>query len=107
MKRVIIYAVAISFLCVAGFAGLSMAADEKGPAEITLQVENSKKPKPALFPHAAHQERIECDKCHKDANYLPGAWSKKAGHALCKACHKAAGDKKLVKCGTCHPKKKK
>lgn len=107
MKKVIIYGVAVAFLCVAGFSGLSMAADDKGPADINMTIEGSKKPKPAQFPHAAHQERIECDKCHKDANYTPAAWTKKTAHALCKDCHKAAGDKKLTKCGTCHPKKKK
>ena len=105
MKKAIIYGVAIAFLCVAGFSGMSMASDDKkGPAEITLQTEAAKKP--AIFPHAAHQERgVECDKCHKDPNYLPGAWTKDAGHKLCKDCHKA--NKAPAKCGTCHPKKKK
>lgn len=102
MKKVIIFGVAIAFLCVAGFSGLSMASDDKGPAEIVLQTAEAKKP--ATFPHAAHQERgVECDKCHKDANFLPGAWTKDAGHALCKNCHKE--NNASVKCGTCHVKK--
>jgi len=100
MKKVIVYAVAVAFLCGAGFAGLSMAEEDKGPAEITLQTAEAKKP--AVFPHAAHQEKIECDKCHKSENYLPGAWTKDAGHALCKDCHKEMGADQ--KCGTCHPK---
>lgn len=100
MKKVIIYGVAIAFLCVAGFAGMGMASDEKGPADITLSTEAGKKP--AVFPHAAHQEKIECDKCHKDANYTAGAWTKDSGHALCKDCHKENGAP--TKCGTCHPK---
>ncbi len=101
MKKVLIYGVAAAFLCVTAAAGISMAED-KGPAEITLKTEAAKKP--ALFPHANHQARIECDKCHKDANFAAGAWTKKAGHALCKDCHKA--NKAPTKCGTCHPKKK-
>ena len=102
MKKVAIYSVAIAFLCVAGFAGMGMASDDdKGPAEITLETAEAKKP--AVFPHAAHQERIECDKCHKDANYTAGAWTKDSGHALCKDCHKAEGAS--TKCGSCHPKK--
>ena len=104
MKKVLIYGVAVAFLCVAGIAGVSMAADDKGPADITMTIKDSAKPKPAEFPHAAHQEKIECDKCHKDVNYLPGAWTKKAAHALCKDCHKA--EKAPKKCTTCHPKKK-
>ena len=101
MKKAIIYAVAVVFLSVAGFAGMGMASDDKGAAEYTLATEAGKKP--ATFPHAAHQERIESDTCHKDANYTPGAWTKDSGHALCKDCHKA--NKASTKCGTCHPKK--
>lgn len=104
MKKVVILGVAVAFLCAAGLASMTMAEEQdKGPAEITLQTAEAKKP--ALFPHAAHQERegMECDKCHKDPNYLPGAWTKDAGHALCKDCHKAEGA--ATKCGTCHPKK--
>lgn len=100
MKKAIVYAVAVVFLTVAGFAGMGMASDDKGPAEITLQTADAKKP--ALFPHAAHQEKVECDKCHKDANYTAGAWTKDSGHALCKDCHKA--NNASTKCGTCHPK---
>lgn len=102
MKKAIILGVAVVFLCVAGFAGMGLASDDKGPADITMTTEAGKKP--ATFPHAAHQERVECDKCHKDANYTAGAWTKDSGHKLCKDCHKA--NKAPTKCGTCHPKKK-
>ena len=102
MKKAIILGVAVVFLCVAGLAGMGMASDDKGPADITMTTEKGKKP--AQFPHAAHQERVECDKCHKDANYTAGAWTKDSGHKLCKDCHKA--NKAPTKCGTCHPKKK-
>jgi predicted CXXCH cytochrome family protein len=97
MKKVIICGVAVAFLCVAGFAGMSMAQD-KGPAEIILKTADGKKP--ATFPHAKHQEKQECDKCHKDPNFTKGAWTKDSGHALCKECHKANGAD--TKCGTCH-----
>ncbi|MDW7773404.1 MAG: cytochrome c3 family protein [Desulfobulbaceae bacterium] len=108
MKKVVILGVAVAFLCAAGFSSMTLAEDEdKGPAEITLQTEEAKKP--AVFPHAAHQERIECAKCHEDPNYVPGAWTKEAGHALCQECHKNVEDaeqaKELKKCTTCHPKK--
>ena len=114
MKKVIIFGAAIAFLCVAGFAGVGMTEEEvdKGPADITLEVPNSEKPKPAVFPHAAHQERnIECDTCHKSEFYKPKAWTKDDGHGLCQECHKAVEDaeraKELKKCTTCHPKAEK
>lgn len=102
MKKAIVYAVAVVFLSVVGFAGMGMAED-KGPADITLTTAAAKKP--VQFPHAAHQERVECDKCHKDANFAPkaDAWTKDMGHALCKDCHKA--NNASTKCGTCHSKK--
>jgi predicted CXXCH cytochrome family protein len=104
MKKAIICGVAVAFLCVAGFAGITMAEDDKGPAEITLQTAEAKKP--AVFPHAKHQEKQECDKCHKDANFTPGAWTKDSGHALCQPCHKENENKELAKCTNCHPAKK-
>ena len=35
---------------------------DNGPADMTLQAEKdkAKKPKPAVFPHAQHQETITC-----------------------------------------------
>lgn len=106
MKKAIIFGVAVAFLCVAGFAGMTMAEEkDKGPAEITLKTAEGKKP--AVFPHAKHQEKQEgdCDKCHKDPNYPPKgtAWTKDLGHGLCQACHKANENKELMKCKTCHP----
>jgi len=42
------------------------------PIEIILKTSTAKKP--AVFPHAKHQVKNECDACHKDANFpaLPG-----------------------------------
>ena len=101
MKKVIVLGVAVAFLCVAGFASMTVAED-KGPAEITISTEAGKKP--AIFPHGAHQERgVECAKCHESEFYTQGAWTKDSGHKLCKDCHKENGAP--TKCGTCHPKK--
>lgn len=112
MKKIILYGAAIAFLSVVGFAGVGISEEEdKGPAEITMEVPNSEKPKPAVFPHAKHQETIECDTCHKSEFYKPGAWTKDDGHGLCQECHKSVEDaekaKELKKCTTCHPKAEK
>ena len=89
MKKSLNCAVALAFMCTVGFAGMSMAEADKGPADITMTVEDSKKPKPAIFPHAKHQETIECAACHhgqdadgKQVPYVDGQEVKK-----CAECH--------------------
>ncbi|HHD64461.1 MAG TPA: class III cytochrome c [Desulfobulbaceae bacterium] len=138
MKKVLIYSVALAFLCSTGLVTMATAAVDKGPAEITLNPDGKK---PALFPHAKHQEKIKCGECHhgKDAAgkkvaYVEGQKNEKcvtchtgdmlkgkvkgktaiqrAGHGNCLACHKDMAKKdaklkKIKKCTTCHPKKKK
>jgi cytochrome c553 len=61
MNKVLIFAAALAI----AFAGASLAAD-KGPAEMTLEstIDGAKTPKPATFPHAAHQEKFQCADCH-------------------------------------------
>jgi hypothetical protein len=134
MKKVLICGVALAFLCSLGLAGMSLAND-KGPAELTLEstIDKAKKVKPAHFPHAKHQEKLKCGKCHhtKGADGKQAAYSegmkiekceschnkaagmpkgletfKNAAHKNCKGCHKKTGNKALTKCGICHPKKK-
>lgn len=134
MKKIALYAVATGLVMGLCFTTTSFAND-KGPAEMELvsTIDAAKKPKPATFPHAAHQERLACADCHhgkadgKQVPYVEGQKIEKceschnkaagvsnkkvstfkgAGHALCKTCHKKA-DKALAKCGVCHPKKKK
>ena len=101
MKKVVILGIAVAFICAAGFTSMTMAEEDKGPDVIVLKTADAKKP--ATFPHRAHQDRgIECDKCHKDANFAAGAWTKDAGHALCKECHKANNGP--TKCTDCHVK---
>lgn len=112
-----------------GFAVNTMAAD-KGPAEITLQTtkDAAAKPKPAVFPHAKHQAKLECKECHhskgadgKQAAFVEGqkiekcetchnkaagianakvATFKDAAHTRCKGCHTEKGIS--TKCDTCH-----
>lgn len=134
MKKGAIFAVATAMVLGLCFTGAAMAED-KGPAEMTLEstIDKAKKPKPALFPHAKHQETLTCADCHhgKDADgkkveYTEGmkiekceschnkaagmpkklTTFKEAAHKNCKGCHKEK-DKKLAKCDVCHPKKKK
>ncbi len=134
MKKTVLYAVATAMVLGLCFTGASIASDDKGPAEITLEstIDKAKKAKPSIFPHAKHQETLTCGDCHhsKDADgkqvaYVEGqkvekceschnkaagmpkklTTFKEAAHANCKACHKKK-DKALAKCTVCHPKKK-
>lgn len=132
MKKALICGVALAFLCTLGLAGMSLASD-KGPADITLEstIDKGTKPKPAVFPHAKHQEKLKCADCHhagavgKQTPYAEGMKIEKceschnkaagmpkgietfknAAHKNCKSCHKETGDKALTKCTACHPKK--
>lgn len=135
IKKTLVCAAAFAFLAGVTFAGPVMAEVDKGPAEMTLTstIDPAKKPKPAHFPHAKHQETLECGDCHhsKDADGKQVAYTegmeiakceschnkgagmgkkldtfKDVAHTNCKGCHKEQGDKKLTKCSTCHPKKK-
>ncbi len=135
MKKCTLFAIGAALALGLCFAGTGITADEKGPAEMTLvsTIDKAKKPKSAIFPHAAHQEKLTCADCHhgKDADgkmvpYAEGqkiekceschnkaagmpkklTTFKEAAHARCKSCHKKT-DKKLAKCTVCHPKAKK
>ncbi len=135
MKKLTLCAVSVALAFGLCFAGASLAAVDKGPAEIILKstIDPAKKAKPVVFPHAKHQERLKCGECHhskgadgKQVAYVEGQKNekceschnkaagmpkkletfKKAAHVNCKGCHKAK-DKKLAKCTVCHPKKKK
>ena len=131
MKKALICGVALAFVCSLGFVGMSMA-EEKGPAEITM----ADGKKPAVFPHAKHQETIKCGECHhskgddgkqvafvegqkiekcatchtgdmlKDSGIKGKTAMQRAGHGNCLTCHKTQENKALKKCSTCHPKKK-
>lgn len=131
MKTMLVYGTILAFCCASCLVGSAKAGD-KGPAEITLQsiMSPAKPPKPAQFPHGAHQARLECKTCHHgkstDGKRLPysegqkiepcetchnskaGISAKintfqKVAHTLCKDCHKA-NNPELVKCSVCHKK---
>ncbi|PIE03397.1 MAG: class III cytochrome c [Acidobacteria bacterium] len=145
LKKTLAYS-AIAAFVITGSC-LSCYAADPGPAEIILQGENTKKPKPASFPHKKHQDMgLGCGECHhgmddsgKRIAYVDGQAIQKcgschnkeklagkktgkldlstikgAGHGKCLQCHKekakadhALKARKIDKCATCHPKKKK
>ena len=102
------------------FPSLGMAT-EKGEAEYVLKstVDPAKKAKPAFFPHARHQEKLECAKCHhsKSADGKQAAFVEGQKIETCQTCHntKAGMDEKLdtfkeaahAKCKACHKSMKK
>lgn len=112
-NRMLICIFAAVCLCI---AGISIAADT-GPAEMTLKTEKdgAKKPKPAVFPHAKHQEIAQCGECHhgaqdgKQVAYTDGMEIQK-----CESCHfKGSGmpekletfkDVAHINCKDCHKK---
>ena len=131
MNKALMYSAILYCSCTAGLVGVVMAAD-KGPAEITLQatIDPATTPKPAQFPHGAHQAKMDCGTCHhgKDAAgkriaYKEGQKIEKcetchnskagmpekvntfkgAAHALCQDCHKK-NKPELAKCAVCHKK---
>jgi hypothetical protein len=133
MKKTLIYATAFAFMASVAFTGVALATD-KGPADMTLEstIDKATKAKPAIFPHAKHQETLKCGDCHhgKDADGKKTAYTegmaiakceschnkaagmpkkletfKAAAHANCKGCHKEQGKKELTKCKACHPAK--
>ena len=107
MKRILAAGAILAVCCTVGWAPAALAAD-KGPAEIILQstIDPAKTPKPATFPHGAHQARLECKTCHNTkAAGMPEKLNtfKGAGHALCQDCHKKTKPE-LAKCSVCHKK---
>lgn len=115
MKKTLICATALTFLACVAFTGSAFASD-KGPAEMTLEstIDKAKKPKPAVFPHAKHQEKLKCAECHhsKGADGKQAAYTDGMKIEKCESCHnKAAGmPKKLetfkavahANCKGCH-----
>ena len=129
MKKMLLFSAILFCSCAIGLANTAGAVD-KGPAEITLQatVDPATAPKPAQFPHAAHQAKMECGTCHHDKDaagkriaYTEGQkiakcetchnskagmpekvnTFKNAAHALCQDCHKKTKPE-LAKCTVCH-----
>jgi len=121
-KKSLILLVVAAFVMSLGFGvTMSLAEADKGDAEITLNPDNrdkKKKGKPAIFPHAAHQENEKidgCGTCHHTEDggkQVPSDKVKKDGSAKCGTCHNADfATEKLRKwkgvghglCNPCHP----
>lgn len=71
-------------------AGYGICLADKGPADMVLQAEKdkAKKPKPAVFPHAKHQETIACAECHHSAdNNKQVPYSEGMEIQKCESCH--------------------
>ena len=130
-KSLVLLVVAALTLSLAFAVTMSFAEVDKGPADITLNADGKK---PAIFPHAAHQEKNKCAECHHYQDDVGAAvacsddtldkiakcdtchnaefkneklrtW-KDIGHGNCKSCHKKMKeDGAPTKCAACHPKK--
>jgi hypothetical protein len=87
LKKVLVCSV-VSMFALGGAVISSMATSDPGPADITFSDSKSAKPKPAQFPHKAHQDKFKCGECHhgmadgKQVPYTEGMEIQK-----CEACH--------------------
>jgi hypothetical protein len=86
MKKALICSIALVFLCTTGLVAVSMAGEEKGPAELIISPDGKK---PVQFPHAKHQEKIKCGECHhgKDAAGKQVAYVEGQKNGKCASCH--------------------
>lgn len=87
LKKILVCSVVSMFIM--GGAVISSMATDAGPADITITDSKSAKPKPAQFPHKAHQDKFECGECHHGM----GADGKQLAYSA---------DLKIEKCETCH-----
>lgn len=78
--------------CIAGSAS---AADV-----VTIKTTNGS----ITFNHKAHQGRLECKVCHKDATPTKLHLQKDFAHRLCRGCHEIRRGNAPVKCDACHRK---
>lgn len=86
VKKVLVTVAAACFV----FCGaIQSYASDAGPADMTLETEGSKKPKPAIFPHKAHQDALKCGDCHHgmtaDGKQAPYEEGQEIGK--CVSCH--------------------
>ena len=134
MKRVLVSGILLAFCCAPCSLGEATTAGDtdKGPAEMTLltTLDPEKPPKPAVFPHGAHQARLgcktchhgktaegkrlsyvagqkieKCETCHNSKAGMPEKWGsfKNVAHALCQSCHRK-NRPELTECKVCHKK---
>ena len=87
LKKFLVCSV-VSMFVMGGAVISSMATSDTGPATITITDSKSAKPKPAQFPHKAHQDKFKCGECHhgiadgKQVPYTEGMKIQK-----CETCH--------------------
>lgn len=87
LKKFLVCSV-VSMFVMGGAVISSMATGDAGPEKITITDSKSAKPKPAQFPHKAHQDKFKCGDCHHgmaDGKQVP-----------------YADGMKVEKCATCH-----
>lgn len=79
------------------------AADHPPVAPSVIVLKSVSGKRPAIFPHAKHQTRHDCDTCHKNENFpKDNKWDLKTGHALCMGCHKAKNEGPTKCNNACH-----
>ena len=106
MKKILVLLIALSLVTL---ASMSVIANDKGPAEITLEASMGT----VNFNHAAHQERnSDCTTCHHQGEFTnchtchdgtAAPKAKKVFHASCKGCHVELKSGP-TKCKECHIK---
>ena len=87
LKKILVCSV-VSMFVLCGAVMSSLATVDKGPADITIVGSKSAKPKPAIFPHAKHQEAFKCAECHHgmaDGKQVP--YSETLEIQKCEVCH--------------------
>ena len=89
MKKLVIVLMLITFVAAVAYAADTVTYDGGKKGAVT-------------FDHKAHGAKFECSKCHEGTPAKVDAEEKKAGHAVCKDCHKANSGP--TKCGSCHVK---
>lgn len=89
MKKLVIILMLVSFTAVVAYAADTYTYDGGKKGAVT-------------FDHKGHSDNFDCAKCHEGTPAKIDAEGKKAGHAVCKDCHKA--NKGPTKCGECHVK---
>jgi hypothetical protein len=82
-------------MLIAGMAGSAEAADV-----VTIDATNGS----ITFNHKAHQGRVPCTACHKDASPTRLHLQKDFAHRLCRGCHEIRRGSAPVKCDACHRK---
>ena len=87
LKKVLACSV-VSLFVFYGAASFISAAIDTGPADITIVSSTSKKPKPAVFPHKEHQDRLKCADCHHQiTDGKKTAYKEGQEIGKCDSCH--------------------